>query len=99
MKSMTAHAIKRASQRNISPEDIEYVLQYGSKIHNAGACFYYLGGKDIPAEDRQEDEITRLEGTILVLDPEQSSIVTIYRNRERGLKEIRKKQDYLALAV
>lgn len=96
---MSAHAIRRAAQRNISPGDIEYVLHHGSKFHKAGACFYYLGGKDIPTEDRREDEITRLEGMIVVLDPGQRMVVTIYRDRERGLKEIRKKQDYLATAV
>ena len=96
---MSAHAIRRAAQRNVSPKDIEYVLHHGSKFHRAGACFYYLGSKDIPSTDRREDEITRLEGTIVVLDPEQRMVVTIYRDRERGLKDIRKKRDYLATAV
>jgi hypothetical protein len=99
MKSMTAHAVRRASQRNLTQGDIRYVLQNGSKIHKAGACFYYLCQKDILPEDRQEDEITRLEGTAVVLDPEQHTILTVYRNRERGLREIKKKQDYLVVGV
>jgi hypothetical protein len=99
MKSMTAHAIKRAAQRNINSDDIVYVLKHGSKLHKAGACFYYLGGKDIPPTDRQEDEVSRLEGTTLVLDPEEKIIMTIYRNREKGLKEIRKKRNYLGIAI
>jgi hypothetical protein len=52
MKSMTAHAVRRASQRNLTQGDIRYVLQNGSKIHKAGACFFYLCQKDIPQEDR-----------------------------------------------
>ena len=95
MKPMTAHAIRRASQRNLTHQDIDYVLQHGSRIYKAGACFYYLCRKDIPSEDQQEDEITRLEGTAVVLDPEQEMILTVYRNRERGFKDIRKKEDYL----
>ena len=99
MKSMTAHAIRRASQRNLTQGDIAYVLKHGSKLYRAGACFYYLGGKDIPAKDKREDSIARLEGTTLVLDSDQETIVTVYRNRERGLKDIRKKRDYHGIAV
>lgn len=97
MKAMTSHALKRAAQRNLNQEDLEYVLQYGSRLHKAGACFYYLAGKDIPQPDRREDELTRLEGTTVVLDPTQQMIVTVYRNREKGFRSIRKKQDFSAV--
>jgi len=99
MITMTAHASTRAAQRNLSPEDIDYVLEHGKKIHRGGACFFYLGEKDIKPEDRREDDIARLEGTILVLDPRMKAIVTVYRNREKGLKEIRKKQPYMGIAA
>jgi len=95
MKTLTIHATKRVAQRNLSKDDLEYVLHHGTKCHKAGACFYFLAGKDIPAEDRKDNEIARLEGTTLVLDPGQTTIVTVYRNREKGLKRIRRKQDYL----
>mgnify|MGYP001054826431 CR=1 FL=1 len=98
MVYFTSHAVKRAAQRNLSPEDIHYVLQHGSKIHNAGACFCYLGEKDIVPGDRKQDSIARLEGTTLVLDPEQESIVTLYRNRQKGMKAIRKKSSYTIFA-
>lgn len=96
---MTDHAQVRAAQRNLSDEDIAYVLKHGSKYHRGGACFIFLGEKDIFPEDLREEEIARLEGTILVLDQEQKTIVTVYRNRESGLKEIRKKRPYMGWAV
>lgn len=99
MITMTAHAVTRAAQRNLSPEDIDYVLEHGKKIRRGGACFFYLGEKDIKPEDQGEDDIARLEGTILVLDPKMQAILTVYRNREKGLKEIRKKQPYFAIAA
>ncbi|QRN84296.1 DUF4258 domain-containing protein [Chloroflexota bacterium] len=98
MKTLTIHATKRAAQRNLSKADLEYVIRHGTRVHKAGACFYFLGGKDIPPEDRKDAELARLEGTTVVLDPGQKAIVTVYRNRTSGLKGIRHKQDYLGVA-
>lgn len=99
MKAMSVHAVKRAARRNLSQEDIGYVLRNGSKLYRAGACFYYLCGKDIPVKDRGEDTFARVEGTIVVLDAKQKMVVSVYRNREKGLKTIRSKQDYMAFGV
>jgi hypothetical protein len=52
MKSMTAHAVRMTSQRNLMQQDIHYVLQNGSKIHEVGACCFYLCHNDFPQEDR-----------------------------------------------
>jgi hypothetical protein len=98
MKTLTIHATKRAAQRNLAKADLEYVMQHGTQYHKAGACFYFLGGKDIPPEDRKNAEIARLEGTTVVLDPGQNTIVTVYRNRSTGLKGIRHKQDYIGIS-
>ena len=97
MKTLTIHATKRAAQRNLSKSDLEYILHHGTKCHKAGACFYFLAGKDIPPEDRKENGIARLEGTIVVLSPGEKTIVTVYRNRSHGLKSIRHKRDYLGV--
>ena len=96
MIAMSAHAITRAAQRNVSPEDIQYVMRFGTKEHRAGACFFYLGGKDIPVRDRRKDAFKRLEGTTIVLDASQKVIISVYRNRDSGLKCIRKKRAYRA---
>ncbi len=99
MIRMTNHALHRAAQRNLSRTDIAYILQHGSRHHRGGACFYHLGAKDIPAADQRTDEITRLEGAVVVLDARREWVLTVYRNREDGLKEIRKKRPYMGVAV
>jgi hypothetical protein len=99
MTLMTEHALRRAAQRNLSPSDITYIMQHGSRYHRAGACFYHLGAKDIPHDDQREDELTRLEGAVVVLDADQEWVLTVYRNRDDGLKEIRKKRPYVGVAV
>ena len=43
-------------------------------------------------EDRREDRYRRLEGTVLVLDPDTGChLTTAYRNRQRGSRDIRRK--------
>ena len=92
---MTIHATKRAAQRNLSGADFDHALRHGTKCHKSGACFYFLTGRDILPENRKEVRIARLEDTILILDPDRDAIVTIYRNRENGLKAIQHKRDYI----
>ena len=91
----TAHAISRQAQRNLSAEDIEFVVAYGRRIHCAGAVHIFLGGRDIPGERAIAQRFGRLEGTVLVLStvPEAPVVITAYRNRH-GLKAIRAKAKY-----
>ncbi len=83
------HAWQRMAQRNVSFEDVEYVLEHGEKIHRAGAVFFHLGKCNIPKAQRRLVE--RLEGTIVVLSRDLSVILTVYRNRQGGLGHIKKK--------
>jgi hypothetical protein len=99
MNAMSSHAVKRAAQRNLSSGDITYVIRHGRRLHRAGACFYFLAGKDIPKSDRRVDSIARLEGTTVMLDNDLDMIVTVYRNRVDGLKAIKKKRAYLSWAA
>jgi polynucleotide 5'-kinase involved in rRNA processing len=82
--ALTKHAHLRMAQRNISPSDIEYVLEYGERIHATGAVVYILRKRDIPEDDRNKSEITRLEGTVILIGPKKdgkSEIITTYRNK------------------
>ncbi len=91
----SVHAINRQAQRNLSDEDIQFVLAYGRRIHSAGALHVFLGGRDIPADKVIARRFGRLEGTVLVLSPtpEDRVVITAYRNR-RGLKSVRAKAKY-----
>ncbi len=89
----SAHATEMTAQRNIRAEDVDFVLRFGQLVHNGGALFVFLGGRDIPDEYRADYHFVRLEGTILILSRDGDSLITAYRNK-RGLKDIRKKHKW-----
>lgn len=95
IESVSTHASQRLAQRNLSYLDIEYVLNHGRRIRNGKALFIYLGRRDIPFDDLRESRRTRLEGTVLVLDPQSGShLTTAYRNRRTGIRDIKRKQKH-----
>ena len=90
--TISDHAGRRLAQRNLSLEDAGYVLRYGRSYHTGNALFVYLGWRDIPTEHRREDRLRRLEGTILVLNPDTGDhLTTAYRNRRHGSRDIKRK--------
>ncbi len=90
--AITHHAARRLAQRNLNAEDVHYVASHGRAHHAAHALFIHLGRRDIPVEDLRVDRLRRLEGTILVLDPNNGRILaTAYRNRQSGSRNIRRK--------
>ena len=90
--SVSAHARQRLAQRNLTAEDVQYVYAHGRLVHAGKAIFVYLGLRDIPDEDRRDDQFRRLEGTVLVLDPLTGChLTTAYRNRRHGSRDIRRK--------
>jgi len=85
---LSNHAVTRMAQRNLSAEDVEYVLRFGCRVRSGGALHCFLRHDDIPKADRKRAQ--RLEGTTVLMDRSGQSIITVYRNRQ-GLKEIRRK--------
>ncbi len=93
----TTHALCRQAQRNLSNEDIEFILKYGRRVHRTGVLHIFLGWRDIPTDKTIYQHFGHLEGTVLVVDAAYSKpvLITAYRtNRERGLKQIRVKAKY-----
>lgn len=85
------HVQQRMAQRNLSWEDIRFVLQHGQRWHKAGAIHVFLGSRDIPYELR--NRFARLEGTTVLVNPDSMDmIITVYRNRQRGTNQIRRKR-------
>ncbi|GAB4118841.1 MAG: hypothetical protein Fur005_27090 [Roseiflexaceae bacterium] len=86
----TYHAMVRQAQRNLSADDIEFVLVHGRRFHAAGALHVFLAKRDIPRDADTARRYARLEGTTLVLSSESEEVVlvTAYRNRHamRGLR-------------
>ena len=98
--SISLHADRRLAQRNLTPDDIHYVFCHG-RLHHAGkATFIHLGLRDIPWDHRRDDRRRRLEGTVLVLDPSAGRhLTTVYRNRRRGSRDIKRKCKYAFFAA
>ncbi|MCC6315699.1 MAG: DUF4258 domain-containing protein [Thermomicrobiales bacterium] len=92
MASFSIHASRRLAQRNLTEEDVRYVYVHGRRHHSGNAVFVHLGWRDIPAEDRRESRLRRLEGTVLVLDSATGQhLTTAYRNRRSGMRDIKRK--------
>jgi hypothetical protein len=92
VETISRHAGRRLAQRNLTPEDVDYVFCHGRVTHTGKAIFVHLGLRDIPVEDRRQSRLRRLEGTVLVLDPcSGRHLTTAYRNRRRGYRDIKRK--------
>lgn len=85
----SAHAESRTPQRGLLVDDVRYVLRYGKRVHAADAIFYYLRRKDIPDYDLLDKG--RLEGTAVVTDRQSVRIITVWRNRHNGMRNLRRK--------
>ncbi len=91
----TAHAEYRKAQRNLSDQDINYVLLYGQIFHKAGAVITHLREKDIPKADQADQRRQKLTGVTVVMTTEgERKVLTIYRNRRFGLQHIKRKPNY-----
>jgi len=72
------------AQRNVSLDDLKYVLEHGERIKTTGITVYILRKRDIPNGDRNRSEITRLEGTVVLTGFTHDGhleIITTYRNK------------------
>ena len=90
----TVHSAFRSAQRGLSDDEIEYVYHFASRYHRGGALIYYLRRQDVPLPDQRNAFSMRLVGTALVIAPDGYTLLTAWRNRRSGLKQIRKKESY-----
>lgn len=94
MLAMSDHAQLRVAQRSLPSQAIEYIVEHGQSFHRAGVLFYFLRSRDVPVYDRCNENITRLVGTAVVLSKDRQTVITIWRNSQRGLKHIKRKPRY-----
>lgn len=85
----SSHAARRICQRGLSIEDIGYVVSHGQKHHAADAIIYFLRDKDMPVKERRTHD--RLCGTAVVMSRSEPLVITVWRNRQRGLQNIKRK--------
>lgn len=89
----TEHSQLQAARRNLTHDEIEYVLFYAQRYHRAGVVIYFLRESDLPVGDRSRAFSTRLVGTAVVMARDRRTIITVWRNRRSGLKHILRKLD------
>ncbi|MDQ3248308.1 MAG: hypothetical protein M3Q45_03775 [Chloroflexota bacterium] len=85
----TGHGWLRKEQRGLTQGDIDYVLRFGMRFYAAGAIIYFLRAVDIAAAD--SGRMKRLEGTAIFIAREHPAIITVWRNRQHGMRNIRRK--------
>ncbi len=90
--TLSRHAERRLAQRDLSCEDVEYVMTFGDCTHRAGAAAFFLGWRHHPTHDARR-RYSHLEGTIVLVCPHCECVLTAYRNR-RGLKKHEHKTKY-----
>lgn len=88
---ISGHAHRRGSQRNVTPDQIEYVVRHGRVYRGHGAAHYFFGRKERQKiRDNDHKWADRLEGIVVVTDPDRQTVKTIYRNRDAP-RALRKK--------
>jgi hypothetical protein len=86
------HARRRAAQRNLTTDAVEYIMTWGRVIYRTGAGFYFLARKDIPAQHRHLPWVMRLDGAVALVS-RGGEVITLYRDAD-ALRLIQRKLKY-----
>jgi hypothetical protein len=78
---LSDHAARRAAQRNLSHEEIDFLLEHGHFMHNTGVIFCQLRQKDVPDDLPGNHRFRRLVGSTAVLCKCGYYVVTLYREQ------------------
>ncbi|HEY9721535.1 MAG TPA: hypothetical protein V6D47_05950 [Oscillatoriaceae cyanobacterium] len=84
---LSHHAIRRASQRGLSEDEIAFVFYFGRRLHRTGIQFVFLGARDIPRHFKRSHG--HLAGATLLIAPD-GTVLTVYKN-QAAWRTIKKK--------
>lgn len=87
---LSAHAHQRAAQRNVSVEEIKYIVKHSKRIRRTGVIFHQFRKKDLPDGKHLKSRYERLVGTTVVVCKCGRHVVTLYRNGEAFHNDSRK---------
>lgn len=90
--TLAAHARLRLAQRNLSPAQVDYVLEHGVEVQRTGVTFYILRERDVPPAHRRCDTYAKLAGTVVLVAP-HGTLVTAYRH-QNAHHHVSKKRKY-----
>jgi hypothetical protein len=83
------HCRERMAQRNVTEDDVCFVMSRGAMEHRTGVICFSLPSRCIPVGERD----ARASLTSLVVLVKEGWVITVYRNR-RPLRHIRHKAKY-----
>lgn len=87
---LSGHALQRSAQRNLSDDDIDFIIQHGDRLHRTGVIFCQLRYKNIPAQIPGNHRCHKLVGTTIVLCKCGRCVVTMYREERAFRRDARK---------
>ena len=90
---LSTHAVQRSAQRNLSDQDIEFIMRYGERVRRTGVIFCQLRSKNVPRETPGNHRLWQLTGTTIVLCKCGRYVVTLYR-QERAFQRDSRKSKY-----
>jgi hypothetical protein len=83
------HCRERMAQRNVSEEDVRYIVSRGACEYRTGVLCFTLPRRSIPAEERS----LRASLESLVILVHDGYVITVYRNK-RPMRHVRRKAKY-----
>lgn len=89
---LSEHAEVRATQRNLSQSEIEFIVEHGHQHRGAGAIFCQLRRDCMPGGLPGNHPYRRLVGTTVLLSSCGQTVVTIYRNTRAFRGDLRKRK-------
>lgn len=77
--ALSSHALHRSAQRNITAEDIAFIVKSGHQLRRTGTIFCQLRRKDVPSGTPGNHRYWQLVGTTVVLCRCGQYVITVYR--------------------
>jgi len=88
--TVTLHGRERMSQRRISEQEVQVVIDCGRELHLRGAVVYAVGRREVERYQRVGLDLSGCDGLQVVCD-KAGTVITTYRNRDfSGLRSRRR---------
>lgn len=87
---MTIHGSERAVDRNLSDDDIDFIVSYGHRERHTGVIYCQLRTRELSIHFPHEPEYERLVGATVILCSCGRTVITVYRNEAAFRKDRRK---------
>lgn len=90
---LSRHAKWRSAQRNLSIDDMKFIIMHGKRVRKQGVIFYQLLAKKIPTDLPANHHFRRLVGSTVLTCQCGHFVITVYRN-EKAQRRDRHKEKY-----